>query len=320
MTPSVAVFNVREPGPLTTVQDLGRYGYQRFGVPPSGALDTRAAVLANLLVGNPDGAAVLEMTYYGATLEILSSCTLALAGATMDVTVNGAPISCWRSFSVSAGDVVAIGMATSGCRGYLALGGGIDVPEVMGSRSCYVGGKFGGHKGRALAHGDVIYGVSPGAGSPPKSIPESFRPVYASSIELRAVAGPQDDFFDEGLALFFSREFTITQQANRMGYRLEGPKVLRKEGMPKSIISEPSLPGGVQVPEGGDPIILLREQTVGGYAKIASVISDDISRVAQALPGQTIRFQRVSVAAAHQITVEHHQRLLTLKDMDLALA
>lgn len=319
MSTSVAVFHVKEPGPMTTVQDLGRYGYQRFGVPPSGALDTRAAVLANLLVGNPDGAAVLEMTFCGATLEILSPCTLALCGATMDVKVNGASVPCWQSFAVSSGDVVAVGMASSGCRGYLAVSGGIDVPEVMGSRSCYVGGKFGGYEGRALAHGDTICGFVPGAKVALRQIPEAFRPVYGPSIELRAVAGPQDDFFDEGLSLFFSREFTVTNQANRMGYRLEGPKVIRKEGMPKSIISEPSLPGGVQVPEGGDPIILLREQTVGGYAKIASVISDDISRVAQALPGQTIRFQRVSVEEAHRITVARHEKLLTLKGMDLAL-
>lgn len=319
MSDSVAVFKVREPGPLTTVQDLGRYGYQRYGVPPSGALDTHAAVLANLLVGNPDGAAVLEMTFCGATLEILSPCTLALAGAAMAVTVNGAGVPCWRSFSVTTGDVVTIGVAASGCRGYLAVSGGIDVPEVMGSRSCYVGGKFGGYQGRALAHGDVVHGFAPRTPMPHRSIPASFRPVYGPSIELRAVAGPQDDFFDEGLSLFFSGEFTVTNQANRMGYRLEGPKVIRKEGRPKSIISEPSLPGGVQVPEGGDPIILLREQTVGGYAKIASVISDDISRVAQALPGQTIRFRRVSVEQAHGIAEACHQRLLTLKGMDLAL-
>ncbi|MCG8470910.1 MAG: biotin-dependent carboxyltransferase family protein [Desulfobacterales bacterium] len=313
-----AVCRVKEPGPLTTVQDLGRYGFQRFGVPPCGALDTHAARLANLLVGNSEEAAVLEMTFCGVTLEIVSPCTLALSGASMDLKVNGLSVSPWQSFGVSAGDVVSVGMAASGCRGYLAVSGGIEVPEIMGSRSCYLGGKFGGHQGRALIHGDLL-SCGPGGDSLPRAIPQAYIPTYSSEVELRAVAGPQDDYFDEGLELFFSSSFKVTNQANRMGYRLEGPKVIRKEGMPKSIISEPSLPGGVQVPEGGDPIILLREQTVGGYAKIATVITEDIARVAQALPGNDIRFKRVSVAEAHAIASENHKNLMTLKEMDLTL-
>lgn len=315
---STPVFQVKSAGPLSTVQDLGRYGYQRFGVPPCGALDTHAAKLANLLVGNDEGAAVLEMTFCGATFTILAPVVLALTGASMDLKVNGAPMAGWRSFSVSAGDEVSIGMTSSGCRGYLGISGGLAVPEIMGSRSCYVGGKFGGTDGRPLDFGDTISAYAAPLPSL-KAIPESHRPSYGADVELRAVAGPQDDYFDEGLVDFFEGEFKVTNQSDRMGYRLEGPKVIRKEGMPKSIISEPSLPGGVQIPEGGDPIILFREQTVGGYAKIATVITDDISRVAQTLPGQTIRFKRVSVEEAHAIARENHASLMRLKEMDLTI-
>ena len=293
------IFNVLSPGAYTTVQDLGRFGWQRFGVPPSGMLDDFAGRIANMLVGNPDTAALLELTFSGPALKILAPATIALTGADMPLSINGAPAAGWCAVPVQPGDTVTLGMAKSGCRGYLAVSQGIDVPLVMGSRSCYVGAAIGGFKGRSLQAGDCLRRGFGEADPPARRVPAALVPAYPSEITLRAIPGPQDDFFDHGLDVFFNAWFTVSPQADRMGCRLQGPVISQVEGMPRSIISEPSLPGGVQIPQDGQPIILLSEQTVGGYTKIATVISSDIWRVAQALPGDRIRFERIDMAAAH---------------------
>ncbi len=303
------MFKVLEPGPLATVQDLGRYGYQQFGVPVSGGLDRFALRTANLLVGNPEGAAVIEMTFMGAKLEVLAPAEAAVTGAEMPVTLNDRPVASWSSFAVEPSDVIAVKPAKSGLRGYLAVTGGIAVPEVMGSRSTYVGGKIGGFKGRNLTRGDVLPRGEAAPSGVSRSLPVELRPAFAKEITLRAVPGPQDDFFDHGLAVFFDSAYTISAKADRMGYRLEGPEVPLKEGAPRSIISEPSLPGAVQIPADGLPIVLLVEQTVGGYAKIATVITPDLDRLAQARPGETVRFERIDLAAAHRAVKEYEAKL-----------
>jgi len=293
------IFNVLSPGAYTTVQDLGRFGWQPFGVPPSGMLDDFAGRIANMLVGNPDTAALLELTVSGPSLKILSPATIALTGADMPFSINGAPAAGWCALPVQPGDTVTIGMARSGCRAYLSVSQGIDVPVVMGSRSCYVGAAIGGFKGRPLQAGDFLRRGPGDADHPARRVPATFVPDYPSEITLRAIPGPQNDFFDDGLDVFFNTWFTVSPQADRMGCRLQGPVISQIETMPQSIISEPSLPGGVQIPQDGQPIILLCEQTVGGYTKIATVVSSDIWRVAQALPGDSIRFERIDMAAAH---------------------
>ena len=308
------MFKVTEPGAYTTVQDRGRYGYQQFGVPQTGALDQFAFCVANMLAGNPEDAAVLEITFSGPRLEILADADIAITGAEMPISVNGQPVKTWSCFSVKQGDTLSLGMAESGCRAYLAVTGGIDVPSVMGSRSCYVGAKIGGFQGRPLAKRDII---SRGDNTPhglPRCLPEQFVPKYTSDILLRAVPGPQDDFFDDGLIIFFASEFTVSANANRMGYRLQGPEIRQQEGFPKSIISEPSLPGGIQIPEDGQPIILLVEQTVGGYTKIATVISADIPLIAQAMPGDNVRFERVDVESAHAAFRGHQELIRQTKE------
>lgn len=295
------IFKVLSPGAYTTVQDLGRFGWQPFGVPPSGMLDDFAGRVANMLVGNPDTAALLELTFSGPTLKILAPATIALTGADMPFSINGVPALSWCAVPVQSGDTVTLGMARSGCRGYLAVSQGIDVPLVMGSRSCYVGAAIGGFKGRPLQAGDRLR-CDPGAADYlVRRVPAELVPAYSSEITLRAIPGPQDDFFDHGLDVFFNASFAVSPQADRMGCRLQGPVISQLETMPQSIISEPSLPGGVQIPQDGQPIILLNEQTVGGYTKIATVISIDISRVAQALPGDRIRFERIDIDAAHAL-------------------
>jgi allophanate hydrolase subunit 2 len=184
----------------------------------------------------------------------------------------------------------------------------------MGSRSCYVGAKIGGKEGRVLVKDDILKRLEGALLGSPRQVPRGLIPSYVSHVSLRAVPGPQDDFFDEGLNTFFASEFAVSSNANRMGYRLEGPKIVHKEGVPKSIISEPSLPGGVQIPPDGQAIILLVEQTVGGYTKIATVISTDIPRVAQAKPGDTIRFEKVNLEAAHDAFKQQEQTLRKIKD------
>jgi antagonist of KipI len=299
------LFRVLKSGPYTTVQDAGRYGYQQFGIPPTGVLDRHAFRVANILLGNPDEAAVLETTVIGPQLEVLSETDMAVTGAEAPITVNSTPVESWSTFRVRPGDVVNIGPVTSGCRCYLSATGGIDVPLLMGSRSCYPAAGIGGHQGRILAKGDILKRGEGRLLPRMRRVPERFIPRHASEVRLRAVPGPQQDFFDHGLDLFFQSDFTVSVNANRMGYRLEGPPIPQRVGMPQSIISEPSLPGGVQVPPDGRPIILLVEQTVGGYTKIATVISADLPRVAQAKPGDRVRFLKVDLeeayAAAHSL-------------------
>lgn len=311
------VFSVLTPGAYTTVQDNGRYGYQQMGIPVSGALDSFAFRVANMLVGNSVNCAVLEITVMGPRIEVLSDADIAITGAEMGMTLNDRPVECWRSFRVKSGDILDIHQVKSGCRAYLAVTGGIDVLDVMGSRSTYVGGNIGGYYGRSLKQGDII---KRGRGlllDTERHLSSSVIPQYSSHIVIRAVPGPQDDFFDEGLKTLFKSEFMVSAKADRMGYRLQGPVINHREEMPKSIISEPSVPGGVQVPADGQPIILLVEQTVGGYTKIATVISTDLSRVAQATPGDTICFEQVSLETAHAL---YHDRQKLMKEIGELIA
>lgn len=279
-------FLVRAPGPFTTVQDRGRVDYQDMGVPVSGALDSFAFRAANWLVGNSPDCAVLEMTFMGAHLEVLCEADIAVTGAETRLKVNGRNEAGWTSLRVRPGDVLRMGAAESGCRSYLAVTGGIDVPLIMGSRSTYVGGKLGGLEGRPLRKNDVVKRGKGALLSSPRSFP--WVPEYSAEISLRAIPGTQVDCFHGSIDGFFDSAFTVTTQVDRMGYRLQGPEIQRDQGAPKSIISEPTAPGNVQVLTSGQPVILLVEQTLGGYTKIATVISPDLMKVAQAKPGDIV--------------------------------
>ncbi len=306
-------FSVLTPGGYTSIQDKGRYGYQQMGIPISGVLDAFAFQAANLLVGNLKNAAAMEITVMGPRLEIMGEADIAVTGAEIGLTLNDQSVPGWKSLRVKSGDILDIQQVKSGCRAYLAIGGGIDVPEVMGSRSTYVSGKIGGYHGRLLKEGDVLKrGQSKLLGNM-RETPSGMIPSYPSEIVIRAIPGPQDDFFREGLDIIFQSDFMVSTKADRMGYRLQGPKVELRKGMPKSIISEPTMPGGVQIPADEQPIILMVEQTVGGYTKIVTVISVDLPKVAQATPGDTIRFEEVSLETAHSL---HQAQLKKLQDLE----
>ena len=294
-------FIVLKRGSFTSVQDRGRFDYLDRGVPLSGAVDAFAYRIANLLIGNAPGAAVLEITMLGPVLEMLSDTDIALTGADMGMTLNGEPVPGWQSLRVKRGDVIRTPRAKSGCRAYLAVTGGIDVPVVMGSRSTCSRAKLGGYDGRILKEKDRLRRVEGSLLSNHRRLPEKWIPVYPEEITLRAIPGPQDDAFKHGLDTFFSAVYEVTLEADRMGYRLKGPAVHHDEGLPESIISEAITPGNVQLPADGQPIILLVEQTTGGYTKIATVISTDIPRVVQAIPQTRIRFDRVTLEEAHRL-------------------
>jgi antagonist of KipI len=307
------MFRVLQPGAFTTIQDAGRYGYQQFGIPVSGALDMFAFRVANMLIGDPETAAVLECAFLGPRLEVLSEGIVAVTGADMPALVNGQVRNSWQSFAVKPGDLISFKPAQRGVRAYLAVAGGIDTPEVMGSRSTFVGARIGGVEGRALAKRDILLRGPADHAYLARCLPEEFRPLLHSKITLRAMPGPQDDYFGEGLEIFFNTEFEVTSQADRMGYRLAGPIIPLKRGMPKTIISEPSVPGSVQVPPDGQPIIKLVELTVGGYAKIATVITPDLDLVAQARPGDRVRFAPVNLEEAHQAYFAYQEKLSRIR-------
>jgi len=305
----VDTFLVITPGSFTTVQDKGRFGYQQMGIPVSGVLDSFACRVANLLVGNSEGSAVLESTIVGPQLAVMRETDIALTGAEMNAKLNYKPIENWKTIRVKPGDMLTFQQVKSGCRGYLAVSGGIKVPEVMGSMSTYFGGKIGGYGGRPLKKGDIVKRGSGSLLDAPRHLPEKWLPRYPDKITLRTIAGPQDDHFDEGLETLFQSEFMVTPRADRMGYRLQGTPIKHRENMPKSIISEPTMPGGIQVPADGQPIILLVEQTVGGYTKIATVISTDLTNIAQAVPGDSVKFESVTLEKAHAIYRESEKKL-----------
>lgn len=301
------VFKVIKPGLLTTVQDLGRWGYQQYGVPVAGAMDSFALRAANLLVGNDQTAACLEMAFLGPTLTVLADTAIAVTGADFAVQRNGRPLPLWRTVLVQAGDTLVFGGARHGCYGYLAVAGGIDVPVVMGSRATYLRGRLGGLAGRALQTGDVIHSLPAAATREEKIFAPEYIPAYSTPIVVRAVPGPQEDYFTPAaVETFFTALYRVTKQADRMGYRLEGPQLAHRERA--DIISDGVSLGAVQVPGHGMPIVMMADrQTTGGYPKIATVISCDIGRLAQARPGAAVRFQRVTVTQAQELVREEEK-------------
>lgn len=295
-------------GPALTVQDRGRLGFQDQGFSPAGVMDWRAAALGNLLVGNDRDAAVLEFALAGPTLVCEQPRVLALTGADVHATLDGAPIPTNQAVSVPAGSVLSVGRVRRGVFGYLAIsGGGVDTPPVMGSRSTSVRYGLGGLEGRALRAGDVV----PLAGEACAELPamearavfaeDAFYEWDAPCTWVRLVAaGGERACAPESVEALFSEPFTVSSKSDRMGFRLTGPKLrpLRSGG----IVSAGIALGSVQVPPSGQPIVVLADhQTTGGYAKIGTVATCDLPRLVQCPAGRQVRFERVTVAQAQRL-------------------
>jgi biotin-dependent carboxylase-like uncharacterized protein len=300
-------------GLLASVQDLGRPGFRDAGMPLAGAMDRVALTAANLLVGNDPGAAAVELTLVGGSWRFEADLLVAVAGADMAATLDGAPVDPWSSFLAPAGSTLAFKQAASGARTYLAVRGGVDVPLVMGSRSTYARAGVGGLQGRLLASGDRLPVGRSGRDAPaPRSVRPEERPPCDGGATLRVLLGPQDDHFTpEGIAMLFSAAWRVTPQNDRMGYRLEGPPVALR-GAP-DIITDPLVPGAIQVPGSGQPIIMGADaQTTGGYAKIATVIGPDLRLLGQARAGDLLRFSLTTQEAAVRALVEERDGLAAL--------
>ena len=321
---------VMTPGLLTSIQDLGRSGYQKYGVIVSGGMDSYSLRLANLLVGNEEGEGVLEITLVGPTLLLEEDVLLAITGGNLSPTINGQPIPTGRPILVKQGSILKFGVCQSGCRAYLAVRGGYNIPEVMGSKSTYIRAGIGGYQGRALLAGDVLsvkelqadlpllVSLSKKLGSHSFSftswyVGKFYTPQKFQEYIIRVMPSSQFEFFtSDSREQFFQQAFKITTQSDRMGYRLAGPRLRLTE--PLEMVSEAVALGTIQVPPDGNPIVLLADrQTVGGYPKIAQVAGVDNANLAQIKPGGTILFQEISLAEAEGLYMAREEEMEQLK-------
>lgn len=304
-----------EPGPLATVQDRGRFGYRSWGVPLSGAMDTQALRVGNLLVGNDRGAAGIEITLGGFCAEFRCDAHIALTGALTGALLSGKHIDSWRTHSAKSGDTLLLDNSMfplTGLRAYLLIRGGVDVPLVMHSRSTYIRGGFGGLGGRSLRAGDELPLGNPAG--PPKDFPAppEIIPRYSPEPVLRAVSGPQDERISpKGKSVFYSEWYDVTARADRMGIALSGPLLDLPDGA--DIISDGTCPGAVQVHGNGQPTILGADsQTTGGYVKAGVVISSDLPLVAQLATGDRVRFEEIDLWRAREIYMRNEYLIRNL--------
>lgn len=296
----MGVVKVIKPGMLTTIQDLGRNNFQKSGMPAAGAMDAFSLKVANILVGNNEEDACLEATLMGPELKFTGDSEIAITGGNLTPQINGSGVDMWCGIRVKTGDVLSFGIVKSGCRSYVSIAGGVDVPVIMGSKSTYIRGHVGGFEGRPLKADDELKTGTQNQYKAynPARLPEELIPIYNKEIVVRVVPGPQDDYFSEdGINTLFNSEYKVTNEADRMGYRLEGAKIAHKNGA--DIISDGITMGSVQVPGHGMPIIMMADrQTTGGYTKIATAIAPDLDLVGQLKPGDSIRFAKIDIKEA----------------------
>lgn len=317
--PGRAVFEVLAGGPHSTIQDVGRRGYLATGMPPSGAADRFALAMANLLVSNDPGErylvgkspgdAGIEVLLLGLKLKALHESVIAVTGADLMPLLNGAPLPMWQAIRVDSGDEIAFQRPRAGARAYLAVAGGIDVPPFAGSRATNVRAFVGGIEGRALKAGDTVHAFKPHrplAELAGRRLRQELLPTYGTRRPIRVVLGPQDYLFlDESIETFLTFDWRLSNTSDRMGCRFVGPKLgfkprpeylIAQAGSDPSNIVDDTIPvGGIQVPSGLEPIVLhVDGPSLGGYAKIATVISADLGKVGQMRPGEIAGFRAVS--------------------------
>ena len=322
---------VLKPGMLSTLQDRGRHGFQHFGVPVSGAMDFFSHRIANILVGNAADEATLEVTLLGPRLRFERDALIALCGADLSPSIDGLAFPEGKPVRVRAGTVLDFGASIAGCRAYLAIHGGFDVPAIMGSRSTYDTARIGGLNGRALRLADVLPVGSVTQSPYPGLVKELARskrsfcaPKWAVNQHIeklgrvpqvvRVIAGRHWDAFPGAARnVLTGSEFRVSADSNRMGCRLEGKDAVA--GGPREIISEAVTFGTIQIPPSGQPIVLMADrQTVGGYPKIAEVAGVDLHLLAQLRPGDSLRFELVSLAQAQALWLKREQEIITIRE------
>ncbi|ARI78405.1 5-oxoprolinase subunit C family protein [Halobacillus mangrovi] len=325
------MIRVVKGGLLTTIQDLGRFGHQKHGVIASGVMDSESHRIANLLVGNSPDLATIEITLMGPVLEFQEDALISICGGSLSPMIDGDSAPMWRPIFVKKGSELRFGNPKQGFRAYLAVCGGFDVPVVMDSRSTYLRAGIGGFKGRALDKGDELRLNSPtdtafsifenlkqkpgkhSYATPNWFVAHEFTPVIQSGETIRITEGREyDQFSTESQNALIQESFKIDSKSDRMGYRLNGPRLERKDD--KDMISEAVAFGTIQVPSEGNPIILLADrQTTGGYPKIAQVARIDLPKVAQMKPGEQIRFEWISLDKAQKLYLEREKALDQLR-------
>ena len=317
---------VRQPGLLTTVQDTGRFGQYDIGMPPSGAMDVFSYQVGNYLVGNEEGAAGLEITYFGPEIEFTQDAVIAITGAELPPKINGERAATWETLAVEEGDVLSFDYLKSGARSYLAIAGGIDVPVFMHSRSTYTLIGLGGHEGRALQEGDELKvrksnGASDRVG---KRVEDRNIPAYSDEPELRVIVGLASyRLTKESLETFLNTEWTVTPDADRIGYRYRGGElefVEREQpagaGADQANVVDFGYPvGSIQVPGGVEPIVLNNDAvTGGGYATIGTVISVDRDTLAQTKTNDKTRFRSVDLEEAMEARHQRRQQMQEIRE------
>lgn len=315
---------VKNPGILTTVQDQGRFGYYHLGIPQSGALDMESAAIANRLVGNDLAAAVVECTHTGPELYFPEPATIAVTGAPVIITIDGREQPGWTRLFVPADTTLTFGDLKGGMRFYIAIRGGIDVPEVLGSRSTYALGAFGGFEGRKLAQGDELPIGEPTGPEPEMMyLAERLRPTFGPSQEVRIIFGLYDHYLTlEGRRRLVESDWTLTAAADRMGMRFDGPGVEWESREPKfgagsdpsNIVDAGYAVGSIQIPGGTKPIVLHRDAVSGGgYAMVATVISTDLDIMARCATGTILRFRETTMEEALAARRAEHAVIRTLR-------
>lgn len=322
------MIEVREPGLWTTVQDMGRIGKYHLGVPPSGAADKYSFMIGNLLVGNPEDCAALEMTLIGGEFEFNQNCIIALTGAPMETYLNNKSISFWETHQVKEGDILKINACAKGVKSYLCISGGINVPHVMGSKSTYELSRIGGYKGRKLTAGDRIQINEPlpeAFKQIGKTIPIEFIPSFSDFQELRVMMGITGYLMNDlALKTFLNSEWTVSHESNRVAYRYKGPKVSFTEQNPPfgagnsfSNVVDIAYPIGSVLFTNEEELIVLQNDatTGGGFITIGTVISQDLDLIAQSRPLSKCRFIAVTIDQAMLAREERRKKIETLVQM-----
>ncbi|MAL17515.1 MAG: KipI antagonist [Balneola sp.] len=300
---------VLDGGMLTTVQDAGRVGYRNYGVPVSGVMDDHAYSLVNWLVGNEGDAPVLEMTIQGGRYQFNSDAIIGLSGGEAEITLNSEQRKANETLVVHSGDILNIGQIKKGCRIYLAIRGNWEIEKVMSSYSTYIPASFGGIKGRKLKKGDLLNWQTKSLDTEVREVPQKLIPYFSSKQRIRLIEGPEWQWLPEDQrAKFLATEFEISSQSNRMGIRLkvqDGFNVIERE-----MKSAPVVPGIIQLPKGGSPIVLMKDaQSVGGYPRIAKVIDADLWRLGQVWTSNRLSFKMISIKEAKKLTAIQKNRL-----------